>query len=815
MAQYTPKLQIPTPITLPPPPELIFPESVSPSVQTISSEQITPENGINIYSILGVIKKSEPLKYDKGNLFTVISSTSSREYRIVCTYFCPARRGDVLSGYCINHESQNGWLQLVREPVVEPASSKEAIQSTFVIYLAKTRFRKALSDKLYRFFEEQALRMISEASQRRVTSEDEESPILRNRDLLSSAVMEVISLYARRFRTCPEVIEPLIELGLSEEQAKKLLNGWYKSFSLRRLYLLGLTKREIRESCERGWTPDTLYYQLLENPYLTERVPYEKAEIIARKYQLSFNQNMLESAQLVRFVDKQTQERGWACHPVFGLMKRFPRFKEFQDTLKRSYHCRIRYNFFYLKHQAQVEDTLTQLLTSEELISTYCSERTRETLCEEQIEAVETALNYRVSVITGGAGVGKTTVIAALCDEFELLNRDYLVASFTGKAVARIKEVVKRTDKVMTLHMILAKGNLPKVDTLIIDEISMVPNQLLARVLIRLLEVSETHSLDILRDRMEARTEPLRIVLVGDSQQVQPIEWGDLFNQILTSGQLPTTFLTQDHRRKERGVLYSNMQKFGNPDEIEFEWGSDCMFESGTIPEVISLAKNMFASGVDHTEITIICPFGDKLEEINRQCQAIFIDPSSPMLIDAFGNPWKVGARVMMTTNRYDINVMNGEEGIVTGVFPENNQIAVKFRNGEEVRLPSFVPVVIGEQKNWDEEDQPLSTKLLVLSWAITIHKSQGSEWKRVILYLPENRGPAGFLNRKLLYTGISRAKECLHVVGKSELSFMGIIGIDPPSRYDNLGRRLQGEKYVDHYVDPAQVKMNKLLQSS
>jgi len=725
------------------------------------------ETKLELYELLGIITNAK--RAGKGNLLTVTSVNTKKTYKVECPFFCPARQGDIVSGYCLLKE--NGNMEFVQEPIVEPSTSKENVQTAFIIALRGTRFSRRMSERLYDFFEEEAKRRIKEIP-------DRNDPVIRNKDMLSAAVLEMISLYAHRFKLSGETVEPLMQVGLTEEQAERLLRWWYRTLTLRRLYLLGLTKREIRESCERGWSPNDLYYQLIENPYIPEKVSIEKARSISRRYRLSYGQDMDECGQLVRFVDGCTTERGWACYPVYALAKKFPRFDTLQPILKRHFKCAIRYDFFYLRHQAETEDLLTTFLQSEELPETHCSDATKKRLDEEQVIAVERALNNTVSIITGGAGTGKTITIAALADELDIRNEPYLIASFTGKAVSRIKEVVRRKSTVKTLHMILSGAVPNSVTTLIIDEASMVPNELLARVLAKI-AYTKKH---------------FRIVLVGDPNQIQPIEWGDLFNRLLLVEGIPTTNLLIDHRRVAKSVLYQNARCFitGEP----FRWGSDCQFVEGGVPEIESIVKAIYMGGVPHEEITVISPFNRDLEEINRICQNIFLDKDAPVITDAFGKVWKLGARVMMTVNRYDIGVMNGEEGLITGIYPERNEIKVRFKKEEEI-IPTYLQIDVTESDEIDDIDEPLSTKLLVLSWAITVHKSQGSEWRYTIFYLSPNSARTSFINRKLLYTGVSRAKEMLYVVSQSEQGFQLAMGIDPPKRYDHLDRRLKGENPV------------------
>ena len=761
---------------------------------------------ISLYEITGIV--SAVKQVNKTNLLQVTSVTTQKSYQISCPFFCPARKGDVISGMCIKENEH--LYSFFQNPIVEPPSSRDAVQNAFTLALIRVyRLSKHLSDKLYDHFQAEALRLIDKVQEgHKIQNGSSESTIYRNKDLICAAVMETISHYANQFRSNPDVILPLMNVGLMKEQAEALLKWWYRNQVLRRLYLLGLTKKEIRESCERGWpgtqllnSPDALYYQLIENPYLVEALPLQKADEITQRYNLSFHPDIKVCASLIRFVDQQTKEHGWACYPVYTLMQRYYNYNHLEPMLKRVFQCAVRYNFFYLRHQAQVEDILIEFLKPERLPPTYASAQTKKSLCEEQVQAVEMALEQTVSIITGSAGSGKSTVISSIESELDMRGLNYRIASFTGKAVSRLKELLRNFESIMTLHMMLNRpldyneDGTVKCEYLVIDEISQVPNELMAKLLLKL-------------SLAQPKTRRLKVILVGDPNQIQPIDWGDLFNQILESRIIPRVHLKEDHRRAKDGPLCRNMRQFAeveDPKDIRLEWGEDFQFIQGGIPELYSFLKGV---GVPHEQVTIVSPYNRNLEEINQIAMSIFLPPEAPSITDSRGKIWRLGARVMMTKNRYDIKVMNGEEGIITGIFHHLFQIQVRFKRGQEVKIPTIIPV---SEEDAEDDDQPLSTRVLGLAWGVTIDKAQGSEWSEVIFYLDEGSRSSSFLNRNRTYTGISRAKDRLTVIAPEKYIFEQSIKVDPPKRYDNLSQRLKGASFVDHYVDEAE-EMYKLL---
>lgn len=411
------------------------------------------------------------------------------------------------------------------------------------------------------------------------------------------------------------------------------------------------------------------------------------------------------------------------------------------------------------------------------------------TLSDEQKAAIKGALNSQISLIKGGAGTGKTTIIAELIHNLQLLNISFVVASFTGKAVARIREVTKQK-KPATLHRLIAK----KVDPFqfaIIDESSMVTSELFYMF-------------------GEAYKWNFRCVLIGDDEQLQPIGWGSLFAQLIVSKKIPTFSLNKNYRTDiilddtsdVNGIMINAtaIREYGRSlKEVgENSVGSYyppfnlvsslnfCLME-GRIENVYDIVRSLYSHGVDCDKITVITPYNRFLKELNLTVQQIYHDEAET-ITDSAGTLFKVGDRVMFTVNCYEYNIMNGEEGRI--VDTGDDIIIVEF--GDKIRhifKTKFDKVEeIVDEENFEKVE--LTTKLLIHSFALTIHKSQGSEWEYVVFFMPVENNSSGFLNRNLIYTGITRARKAIWCVG--DITALNSAAIrSPPYRCDNLAKRL------------------------
>ncbi len=383
---------------------------------------------------------------------------------------------------------------------------------------------------------------------------------------------------------------------------------------------------------------------------------------------------------------------------------------------------------------------------------------------EKQREAILTAVNDGLLVLTGGPGTGKTTTLNGILELFEKKKLRVLLAAPTGRAAMRMSEVTGRQAK--TVHRLLevewGEGDKPRftrnmenpleADAVIVDELSMV----------------DTHVFAALLDAL-----PLgcRLVMVGDSDQLPPVGAGNVLQDIVDSGLIPTVKLTEVFRQSLESLIVTNAHKIvkGEYPELDvkdkdfFYMQRNNMFRCAET--VLDLCTNRLpkAYGSDPLEdIQIICP--SKMGEtgtvrINDMMQKILNPPSRDKEELSRGSRiFREGDKVMQIKNNYDIVWTRGKE-TMAGIF-----------NGDIGRIISvnhnagFMKILFDTRTAIYPFD---NVKELELAYAITVHKSQGSEFDSVVM--PVCCVPPRLSYRNLLYTGVTRAKNRLILVGSSE----------------------------------------------
>ena len=419
-------------------------------------------------------------------------------------------------------------------------------------------------------------------------------------------------------------------------------------------------------------------------------------------------------------------------------------------------------------------------------------------LDEMQKKAVQEAAGHGLLILTGGPGTGKTTTINAIIRYFEGEGAEIRLAAPTGRAAKRMTEATGY--EAQTIHRLLELSGMPEddregqpihfernaenpleTDVIIIDEMSMVDIHLI-------------HSL------LMAVTAGTRLILVGDENQLPSVGPGNVLRDIIRSEQFPVVELKKIFRQASESDIVVNAHKINKGEQVEINNKSRDFFflkrydADIIIRVVIALIQEKLPKYVEAKpfEIQVLTPMRKGLlgvERLNQILQRYLNPPDASKKEKEIGQGlFREGDKVMQVRNNYQleweirgrygipiekgVGVFNGDTGIIKTINEFAETAEVEFEDGRWAEY-SF--------KQLDE---------LELAYAVTIHKSQGSEYPAVII--PLLSGPRMLMNRNLLYTAVTRARKCVTVVG-SEETFRDMIRNEKQQRrYSSLDQRIQ-----------------------
>ena len=419
-------------------------------------------------------------------------------------------------------------------------------------------------------------------------------------------------------------------------------------------------------------------------------------------------------------------------------------------------------------------------------------------LDELQKQAVAAAASHGLFILTGGPGTGKTTTINAIIRYFEEEGAELRLAAPTGRAAKRMTEATGY--EAQTIHRLLELNGMPEeeqegravhfdrnsenpleADVIIIDEMSMV-------------DIALMHSL------LLAVTAGTRLILVGDENQLPSVGPGNVLRDIIRSGCFPVVELKKIFRQASESDIVVNAHKINRGEQVTINNKSRDFFflkrydADIIIRVVIALIQEKLPRYVDAKpyEIQVLTPMRKGLlgvERLNQILQRYLNPPDEKKKEKEIGQRlFREGDKVMQVKNNYQleweilgrykipvdkgVGVFNGDTGIMTEINEFAETATVEFEDGRQAEY-SF--------KQLEE---------LELAYAVTIHKSQGSEYPAVIL--PILSGPRMLMNRNLLYTAVTRARKCVTVVG-SETTFAEMIRNEKQQqRYSSLDRRIR-----------------------
>ncbi len=367
-----------------------------------------------------------------------------------------------------------------------------------------------------------------------------------------------------------------------------------------------------------------------------------------------------------------------------------------------------------------------------------------------------------IKILTGGPGTGKTTLLNGIILAFQKLNPKarVVLCSPTGRAAQRMSEQTGRESN--TIHKLLEikpyedvftsrdSVNPIEADFIIVDEFSMIDIEIMS----------------VFLNAIKGRT---LVLFVGDVDQIPSVGPGNVMRDLIKSGIIETYKLTNVYRQSSGSSIVDNANKIikGN-ENLSFDSTFDLIHlkEGEKINDCISLLfKNDKNLNIENTQILTTVKKGDGgTYSVNRQIQKHLFEER-----DAYYSSFTIGDKIIINENDYELGVFNGDLGYVKHILEDGIEVEI---NGKEIVIPN------------------VSLDIMSLAYAITIHKSQGSEFKNVIILLPDDAN--NMLQRNLLYTAVTRAKERIIVIAKSDAFERSIRQNNIIKRNTTLCKRLE-----------------------
>ena len=595
--------------------------------------------------------------------------------------------------------------------------------------------------------------------------------------------LEIIDADPQRLAEVPKLGKKRVELiaeAWGDQRQIKDVMVFLQSHGITTGYAVKIFKQYGQESIQK----------VRSNPYRLEReiagIGFRIADRIAQN--LGLGREAPERVEAgIRYLLDQAADDGHVYLPAVEMMERAKEILEISAELLPPALERLRADdgvvtedlHYYLPplHRSEVgtASSLKRLMQTpvDDLEVEMDGEDDGLELAPAQSEAVDLVATSKVMVLTGGPGTGKTTVTRRILHLLEEGEQKVALCSPTGRAAKRLSEASGREAK--TIHRMLefqpaerqfkkGRDDRLELDALIVDEASMIDVALMNALL-------------------RALPDMARLILVGDVDQLPSVGPGNVLRDIIDSGEVPVVRLTQIFRQAEESHIVHNAHRIndGQMPQIDNGKSSDFYFIEEPEPgKVVGVVEELCAArlpghgGWDPLrDIQVLSPMyrGETgALNLNQRLQQR-LNPEGRVYRHR-GNELRVGDKVMQIKNNYDKGVFNGDMGIIERLDAEKQVFWVRFDDTVEY-----------DQTDLDE---------LTLAYAISTHRSQGSEFPVVVLPLTTQHYV--MLQRNLLYTAITRAKKMVVIVGTKKALKLAIENDEVARRYTSLKERLRGE---------------------
>lgn len=396
-------------------------------------------------------------------------------------------------------------------------------------------------------------------------------------------------------------------------------------------------------------------------------------------------------------------------------------------------------------------------------------------LAQKQKEAIKACLHHGVLVLTGGPGTGKTTVIKGILSILKAQGLKIRLAAPTGRAAKRLSETTGQ--KALTIHRLLEANNLAQDDNLQLGFSKDIDDQLDADVII----LDEVSMVDIvlMHHFLNAVPDGCRIILVGDTDQLPAVGPGSVLKDIIRSQKVPAIRLDEIFRQAQTSMIIQNAHiiNAGRLPDLRKQYSDFVFYELNDDTSITQKILDLCTKDLPHEgfdvlkDVQILSPmhrFLCGVENLNLMLQEQLNPKKNQDELKYSSQTFRVGDKVMHIRNNYQKNVFNGDIGFIQDV------------NNEKLTVDYFDHIVTYEKNELNE---------LTLAYASSVHKSQGSEYKVIII--PLSTSHYIMLQRNLLYTAITRAKQKVIIIGSKKALMTAIQSNRTQKRYTLLAERL------------------------